>query len=86
VRRIGALASPRLQPAALLTALQQRIEQRIEQDTLDATIDAAGAKLAQRGVRESLVAQFQAQGILPVNAGPHRVCCLSITQVLERLA
>jgi hypothetical protein len=58
----------------------------MEHDTLDAASDKAGAKLAQHGVMDALVAQVQAKGILPVNAGPHGVCCLPVTQVLEQPA
>jgi hypothetical protein len=80
--RIRPLASARLEPAAVLTPLQQRVQQHL----FETALDQAGAKLAQRRVMESLVAQFQAKGILPVNPGTRRVRRLPVTQVLERTA
>jgi hypothetical protein len=75
------LPSARLEPAALPTALQQAVEQ----DLLEAASYQPRAKLAQRRVMKTLIAQLQAQGILPVNARPHGVCRLPVTQILGKL-
>jgi hypothetical protein len=81
-RRIGALTSPRLEPAPLLTALQQAVEQ----DVFEASLHQPRPKFTQRRVVESFIAAGKSQGVLPVNAGAHGLCRLSVAQILEQPA
>ncbi len=78
---VRALASPRLEQAALAQLRQHRVEQGL----LKPARDQAGAELAQNGEVEPGVGQIQAQRILPVDPPPDRVGRLPVAQPLGEL-
>jgi len=78
MRRIRALAAPRLDQPRRLERRQQRLEQR----RLGTRRDEAVAEFAEHRRVEPRVVQLQAEGIFPVDAPAHRIGGLAIAQSL----
>jgi hypothetical protein len=62
--RVGALSSPWADQAEFPASVQERVEELL----FGLTEDQAGAELAEHGVVEAGIGQFQTEGVLPVDA------------------
>jgi hypothetical protein len=59
MRRIGALTSPRLEPAPLLTALLTALQEAVEQGVFEAPVHQSRPKFTQRCIVKSLVGEVK---------------------------
>ena len=76
--RVAALPAARLEQPARLARLQQFAEQAL----LGAALEQAGAELAQDRVVEAGIVELEAEQVLPVDAGAHRLGGTPVRQVL----
>jgi hypothetical protein len=81
VRRVGTLFAARLEEAASLAFFEQLLQQRM----LGPALQQPRAELAQNGEVEAGVFEFQAEGVLPVDARAHGVGGLPVREALGEL-
>ena len=79
--RVGALPAPRSDQPEFAASVQEGVQELL----FGLARDQAGAELAQDGVIEAGVGQFQAEGVLPVDAAADGVGGLAIGQALDVL-
>ena len=72
--RVRPLFAAPFQQSALLKSIQHDLKQA----RLRPVFQQAGAKLAQDREVETVIGQFQAEHVFPVQPPTHRVCCLAI--------
>jgi hypothetical protein len=81
VGRVAALPAARLEQPARLARLQELVQETL----LGATLEQARAELAQDRVVEAGIVELEAEQVLPVDAGAHRLGGTPVRQVLAEL-
>jgi hypothetical protein len=79
--RVGALPAPRSDQFKFAASVQEGVQELL----FGLAVDQAGPELAHDGVIESGIGQFQAEGVLPVDAAPDGVGGLAIGEALDVL-
>ena len=64
---------------------RQSVQEGVQELLFGLAVDQAGAELAEHGVIEAGIGQFQAQGVLPVDAAADGVGGLAIGEALDVL-
>jgi hypothetical protein len=79
--RVGALPAPRPDQLAFAASVQEGIQELL----FGLALDQAAAELAEHGVIETGIGEFQPQGVLPVDAPPDGVGGLAVGEPLDVL-
>ena len=79
--RVGALPAPLADQAEFPASFQEGVQELL----FGLAVDQAGAELAEHGVVEAGIGQFQAQGVLPVDAAADGVGGLAVGEALDVL-
>ena len=79
--RVGALPAPLADQAEFPASFQEGVQELL----FGLAVDQAGAELAEHGVVEAGIGQFQGQGVLPVDAAADGVGGLAIGEALDVL-
>ena len=79
--RVGALPAPFADQAAFPASFQEGVEELL----FGLAVDQAGAELAEHGVVEAGIGQFQGEGVLPVDATTNGIGGLAIGESLDVL-
>ena len=79
--RVGALPAPLADQAEFAASFQEGVEELL----FGLAVDQAGAELAEHGVVEAGIGQFQGEGVLPVDAAADGVGGLAIGEALDVL-
>ncbi len=78
---VGALLAASLDQTTMFEPLEHLVEQKV----LCPARHQAGAEIAQNTEVEPRIGQFEPKGVLPVDAGPHGIGRLPVTELLEKL-
>ena len=81
MRRVGALPAPFADQAEFPASFQEGVEELL----FGLAVDQAGAELAEYGVIEAGIGQFQTQGVLPVDATTDGIGGLAVGEALDVL-
>ena len=81
MRRVGALPVPFADQAEFPASFQEGVEELL----FGLAVDQAGAELAEYGVIEAGIGQFQTQGVLPVDATTDGIGGLAVGEALDVL-
>jgi hypothetical protein len=79
--RVGALPAPRSDQFEIAGSVQEGVQELL----FGLALDQAGAELAQDGVIEAGIGQFQAKRVLPIDAAADGVGGLAIGEALDVL-
>jgi hypothetical protein len=77
--RVGALPAPRSDQSEIPASVQEGVQELLS----GLAVDQSGAELAQDGVIEAGIGQFQAEGVLPVDAAADGVGGLAVGEALD---
>ncbi len=79
--RVGALPAPCADQAEFAASFQEGVEEL----QFGLAVDQAGAELAEHGVVEAGIGQFQGEGVLPVDAAADGIGGLAVGEALDVL-
>src|SRR3954454_18291826 len=79
--RVGTLPAPLADQAEFPASFQEGVEEL----QFGLAVDQAGAELAEDGVVEAGIGQFQSQGVLPVDAATDGIGGLAVGETLDVL-